>query len=107
MTGASTPYPQTVEARIVESMGGRIYGPFTGRHFASRRETDIEHMVATSDAHDSGLCAAGAVTKQWFASDLLNLTLTAPSLNRRQRSGKDAGEWLPRRNRCCSPPGWP
>ena len=41
-------------------MGGRVYGPYTGRHFASRRETDVEHMVATSEAHDSGLCAADA-----------------------------------------------
>ena len=37
-----------------------MYGPYTGRHFASRRETDVEHMVATSEAHDSGLCAADA-----------------------------------------------
>ena len=37
------PYPQSVEARIVAGMGGRVYGPYTGRHFASRRETDIEH----------------------------------------------------------------
>ena len=58
-------------------MGGRVYGPYTGRHFASRRETDIEHMVATSEAHDSGLCAADAATKRRFASDLLNLTLAS------------------------------
>ena len=36
------PYSQSVEARIVAGMGGRVYGPYTGRHFASRRETDIE-----------------------------------------------------------------
>ena len=81
-------------------MGGRVYGPYTGRHFASRRETDIEHMVATSEAHDSGLCAADAGTRRRFASDLLNLTLAAPAVNRHQKSGKDAGEWLPRLNRC-------
>ena len=93
-------YRQSVEAQIVESMGGRVYGPYTGRHFTSRRETDIEHMVATSEAHDSGLCAADAGTKRRFASDLLNLTLAAPSVNRHQKSGKDAGEWLPRFNAC-------
>ena len=94
------PYSQSVETRIVAGMGGRVYGPYTGRHFASRRETDIEHMVATSEAHDSGLCAADAATKRRFAGDLLNLTLAAPAVNRHQKSGKDAGEWMPRMNRC-------
>ena len=94
------PYSQAVETRIIAGMGGRVYGPYTGRYFASRRETDIEHMVATSEAHDSGLCAADAGTKRRFASDLLNLTLAAPAVNRHQKSGKDAGEWMPRTNRC-------
>ena len=56
---AGYPYPQSVEARIVASMGGRVYGPYTGRRFRSVRETDIDHVVALSEAHDSGLCAAG------------------------------------------------
>ena len=94
------PYPQSVETRIVASMDGRVFGPYTGRYFASRRETDIEHMVATSEAHDSGLCAADAATKRRFAGDLLNLTLASPRVNRHQKRGKDAGEWLPRLNRC-------
>ena len=94
------PYSQSVEARIVAGMGGRVYGSYTGRYFASRRETDIEHMVATSEAHDSGLCAADAATKRRFAGDLLNLTLAAPAVNRHQKSGKDTGEWMPRMNRC-------
>ena len=57
-------------------------------------------MVATSETHDSGLCAADAGTKRRFASDLLNLTLAARAVNRHQKSGKDAGEWMPRMNRC-------
>ena len=57
-------------------------------------------MVATSEAHDSGLCAADAGTKRRFAGDLLNLTLAAPAVNRHQKSGKDAGEWMPRMNQC-------
>ena len=94
------PYSQSVETRIIASMNGRVYGPYTGRYFASRRETDIEHMVATSEAHDSGLCAADAGTKRRFASDVLNLTLAAPAVNRHQKSGKDAGEWMPKMNQC-------
>lgn len=94
------PYPQSVEARIIERMGGRVYGPYTGRTFAGPRETDIEHMVATSEAHDSGLCAASAGTRRRFASDLDNLTLASPRVNQREKGGKDAGEWLPRLNAC-------
>ena len=97
------PYPQSVERRIIERLGGRVYGPYTGRHFDSRRQTDIEHMVATSEAHDSGLCAADASTRAAFARDPDNLTLAAPAVNRCGAGGKcgyDAGEWLPERNRC-------
>lgn len=93
-------YSQSVEPRIVASMGGIIYGPYTGTWFTSTSETDIEHIVARSEAHDSGLCAADATTKRRFASDLVNLTLASPSVNRSQKSGKDAAAWLPDLNRC-------
>ena len=43
-------YPASVESRIVESLGGAIYGPYTGTCFNSTRETDIEHIVARSEA---------------------------------------------------------
>lgn len=93
-------YPQSVEQEIVEAMGDRIYGPYTGTCFLSTQETDIEHIVARSEAHDSGLCSADAETKRNFASDLLNLTLASPSVNRHQKSAKDAGDWLPELNQC-------
>ena len=96
-------YPQSVEPGIVASMGGRIYGPYTGRFFASMRQTDIEHIVAVSEAHDSGLCAANRAIRWRFARDPLNLTLAAPAVNRCGAMGKcafDAGEWLPTMNRC-------
>ncbi len=93
-------YSQSVEPRIVADMGGIIYGPYTGTWFDSTSETDIEHIVARSEAHDSGLCAVDAATKRRFASDLLNLTLASPSVNRHQKSDKDAAEWLPGLNRC-------
>ena len=93
------PYSPSVEPRIVEQMGG-IYGPYTGTWFESIRETDIEHIVARSEAHDSGLCAADTDTRSEFASDLLNLTLASASVNRHQKSDKDAAEWLPELNEC-------
>ena len=97
------PYPQSVETRIVASLGGRVYGPYTGRHFRSARETDIDHVVALSEAHDSGLCAAGPTVRRRFASDPLNLALAAPEVNRCGAGGKcgsDAAEWQPPMNAC-------
>ena len=58
------PYSQSVEPRIVAEMGGIVYGPYTGRVFGGIRDTDIEHIVARSEAHDSGLCAADTATRR-------------------------------------------
>ena len=93
------PYSQGVEAQLVAQLGG-VYGPYTGRWFASTSETDIEHIVARSEAHDSGLCAADAARRRAFAGDVLNLTLAAPDVNRHAKGAKDAAEWLPPLNQC-------
>ena len=77
-----------------------MYAPYTGTCFASTTETDIEHIVAASEAHDSGLCARDAATKVRFARDLRNLTLASPRVNRHEKGGKDAADWVPDRNRC-------
>ena len=60
------PYPQSVEAgHYPSSMGGRIYGPYSGDDLPQHRgDTDIEHMVAASEAHDSGLCGADEQTRK-------------------------------------------
>ena len=94
-------YPQSIELRIIaENLEGKIASPYTGEVFSSRSQTDIEHMVATSEAHDSGLCAASAATRRQFARDLDNLTLASPSVNRYQKSDKDLADWLPPENTC-------
>ena len=68
---ADYPYPQSVEREIVASMGGRVYGPYTGRHYRSMRDTDIEHIVAVSEAQDydshcTSLLRSGAGVKIGF-----------------------------------------
>ena len=93
-------YPQSVEPQIVAQQGNRIYGPYTGTYFASTGETDIEHIVARSEAHDSGLCAVDSAARKAFGRDLLNLTLASPSVNRHQKIAKDLAEWLPALNQC-------
>ena len=92
-------FPRSIEPRIVAQLG-EIYSPYNDQYFSSVRETDIDHIVALSEAHDSGLCAADVATRKSFASDLLNLTLAAPDLNRKSKRGYDASEWMPPKNRC-------
>ena len=92
------PYPQAIERDIVRRLGA-VVGPYTGTCFGSTDETDIEHIVATREAHDSGLCARDRATRARFATDLRNLTLAGETLNR-QKNDKDAAQWLPARNRC-------
>ncbi len=92
-------YPASVEPKILEAMGGEIRCRYTGESLNSLSETDIEHVVGLSEAHDSGLCAADDGIRREFARDLLNLTLAAPGVNRYEKGGRDAGEWMPRINR--------
>lgn len=94
-------YPASIEQRVVRRMEGRIYGPYSGRHFPTTGATHIEHIVARSEAHDSGLCAAAASERRAFSRDLDNLTLASPEMNRR-KSARDAAAWLPplEANRC-------
>ena len=92
-------YRQSVEQSIVVAQGG-IYSFYENRHFASARQTDISHIVALSEAHDSGLCGRSRSERARFASDLLNLTLASPQVNRYQKRHKDPGEWMPAHNPC-------
>jgi len=92
-------YSPGVENRIVAQLGA-IFSPYTCNLFESTAETDIEHIVARSEAHDSGLCSADAATRRRFSEDLGNLTLAAPALNRHEKGGNDAAEWMPDENRC-------
>ena len=92
-------YPQAVEDDIIQRLGG-IFSPYTGEVFHSKGDTDIEHVVARSEAHDSGLCRADAATKRAFSRDLLNLTLASPRVNRNHKGAKDAAEWQPDANQC-------
>ena len=92
-------YSQRVEDDIILAVGG-IYGPYTGTCYSAKTETDIEHIVSLSEAHDSGLCAAPVETRRAFGADLLNLTLASPQVNRTDKGARDVSEWLPRFNQC-------
>ena len=96
---------RSLEDEIVASLpksDGQVYTPYTCTLFDVQDDgtaaTDIEHIVALSEAYDSGLRPS---LFREFAKDLDNLTIATPSVNRNQKSDKDAAEWSPTHNR-----GW-
>lgn len=93
------PYPQSVEPRIAARLGG-WWSPYDGTVFEDHSESDIEHIVAVSEAHDSGACRWDSGRRRAFARDLDNLTLATPQLNRFEKRAFDAANWLPEHNRC-------
>ncbi len=93
------PYPHSVETDIAVELGG-FWSPYTEECFRNLCATDIEHIVAKSEAHDSGLCGASAEVRERFSQDTLNLTLADPKTNRKEKRDKDAREWIPERNPC-------
>ena len=95
---ADYPYPRSVEPLIAARQG--MQSLYDGTIFTSLKASDIEHVVALSEAHDSGLCAASSDTRKRFARDLDNLTLAKPALNRREKRDLDAADWLPQLNSC-------
>lgn len=92
-------YPASIEQRIVEQQGG-VFSPYSLACFDSTEATDIEHVVASSEAHESGMSLRTVEEREAYASDVDNLTLAAPHLNRVQKSSKDPAEWMPENNRC-------
>lgn len=85
---------------VIEQMLGGFYSPYDDIWYDEATDVDVEHMVARKEAHRSGLCKATPEVRYEFANDLLNLTLCTPSLNRSEKSDKDAADWLPQYNKC-------
>ena len=57
--------------------------------------TDIEHIVALAEAHDSRIADG---RRREIASDLDNLTIADPTVNHSQKSDRDAASWIPARH---------
>ncbi len=91
--------PPALKDSVIARWGG-VYSPYTGKWFRSSREVDVDLIVARSEAHDSGLCAADAAARQAFASDLTNAVLTPRFVGVFGKRDEDAGEWMPGKNRC-------
>ena len=78
---------------------GQVYTPYSCIPFditpAGTAATDIEHIVALAEAHDSGIADD---RRRGIASDLDNLTIADPTVNRSEKSDRDAAEWIPDRH---------
>ena len=78
---------------------GQVYTPYSCIAFditsSGTAATDIEHIVALAEAHDSGIAAD---RRRAFAADLDNLTIADPTVNRSQKGARDAAEWMPARH---------
>ena len=85
--------PSTMKA------SGQVYTPYSCIAFditpSGTAATDIEHIVALAEAHDSGIADD---QRRDIASDLDNLTIADPTVNRSQKGAKDAAEWMPARH---------
>ena len=81
--------PSTMKAN------GTVYTPYSCLAFditsGGTAATDIEHIVALAEAHDSGIADD---RRRDIASDLDNLTIADPTVNSR-KGARDAAEWMP------------
>ena len=95
-------YPQSIKREIVHRLGP-VHGPYTGTCFAATSETDIEHIVAMSEAHDSGLCVRRRVTRARFAA---TTRCTAACATGTASSASDHISQRPNsiRSQCATPP---
>ena len=70
---------------------GQVYTPYSCLAFDivpdGTAATDIEHIVALAEAHDSRIADG---RRREIASDLDNLTIADPTVNRSQKSDRDA-----------------
>lgn len=81
-------------------LSGTLADPYTGgvvpflRGADTSEEVQIDHVVALSDAWQSGAQQLTAVQRQNLANDPLNLQATVGRVNQQKGSG-DAATWLP------------
>lgn len=92
-------YPQIVKDEISRRLGG-LWSPYDRQAFLVPGDVDVDQIVSIIEAHASGLCLSDAVTQIAFYTDLSNLTLASPRINRLAKKDRDAADWLPGSNRC-------
>ena len=74
-----------LEDELIADRDELIVSFYTGETFDTHRETDLDHIIALAQAHDSGACAWDSERKSDFASDPDNFELATPRMNRHQK----------------------
>ena len=84
---------------VAAHANGQVYTPYSCLAFDitanGTAATDIEHIVALAETHDSGIADD---RRRDIASDLDNLTIADPTVNRSAKSDRDAADWMPARH---------
>lgn len=96
---------QGLRADLIRNYGG-LWSPYTDRCVELPWQVDnpdsveVEHIVARSEAHYSGMCLRSRRERKRFANDHLNLTLASKQVNTYRcgeggacKGSKDATEW--------------
>lgn len=86
-----------VGTRDCKVITGSLLDPYSGKiiTFSSTKSTiDIDHVVALSNAWQTGAAHFDKIKRQQIANDPLNLLSVDSSLNRQKGDG-DAATWLP------------
>lgn len=85
-----------IREELIDRDGG--WDLFAGAALPDGR-IDVDHVVAVSEAHDSGGCSWPAGRRRDFGNWRGNLVATRASINR-SKGGRDAAEWLPAFGKC-------
>ena len=86
-----------VGTRDCKVISGQLLDPFSGENliFSSEKSTvDIDHIVALSNAWQTGAAYFDKTKRSQIANDPLNLLAVDAKLNR-QKGDADAATWLP------------
>ncbi len=89
--------PAVLHSRYCKVQSGKWYSVYDNKWFSNPALLEIDHVIALSEAWDSGAWAWDARTRELFANDLtMPSTLRAvSSASNQQKSDKDPAQWLP------------
>ena len=86
-----------VGTRDCKVVGGQLLDPFSGKSLtfsSTKSNIDIDHLVALSNAWQTGAAYFDKTKRTQIANDPLNLLAVDAKLNRQKGDG-DAATWLP------------
>ena len=78
-------------------ISGKWIGNFTGKHFTSPNQVDIDHLIPLKEAYLSGGKNWSKEKKKQFANfrGLADQLMVVEKRTNRQKGAKDISEWLP------------